>query len=109
MLLCAPIERSAGETWETVIEDYLLSNIQRRERIGAELRTMRASAARQRGISPDEVDTTNIHGLFFVHTSYLGAAHDEINSEYGSVEAFIRDGIGWSDSDLRRLRDGLLE
>ena len=98
-----------GVPWETVVEDYLLSNIQRRERIGAELRTMRASAARQRGISPDEVDMTNIHGLFFVHTSYLGAAHDEIATRHGSVEGFIRDGIGWSDSDLHRLRDGLLE
>jgi hypothetical protein len=70
---------------------------------------MRESAAKQRGISSDEVDTTNIRGLFFVHTSYLGAAHDEITTRYGSVEAFIRDGIGWSDSDLHQLRGELLE
>ncbi len=51
----------------------------------------------------------NIRGLFFVHSSYLGAAHDEILTRYGSLEAFIREGIGWSDSDLEYLRDALLE
>lgn len=98
-----------GVPWETVMEDYLLSNVQRREQADAGLHTMRESAARQRGISPDEVDMANIRGLFFVHASYLGAAHDEITTRYGSVEAFLRDGIGWSDADLRRLRDDLLE
>jgi protein-tyrosine phosphatase len=98
-----------GVPWETVVEDYLLSNRQRHAQADAGFKTMRASAARQRGIAPEEVDMGNIRGLFFVHASYLGAAHDEITNEYGSVEAFIRDGIGWSDSDLRRLRGGLLE
>jgi protein-tyrosine phosphatase len=98
-----------GVPWETVLKDYLLSNVQRREQAELGLDTMRASAAKLRGISPDEVDMGNIRGLFFVHTSYLGAAHDEITTRYGSVEAFLRDGIGCSDGDLRRLRDGLLE
>jgi protein-tyrosine phosphatase len=98
-----------GVPWETVVEEYLLSNSQRRVGAEAGLKTLRESAARQRGITPEEVDMSNIRGLFFVHTSYLGAAHDEITKEFGSVEAFIRDGIGWSDSDLRHLRDGLLE
>jgi hypothetical protein len=70
---------------------------------------MRASAARQRGVAPEDVDMTNIRGLFFVDSTYLGAAHDEITREFGSVEAFIRDGIGWSDSELQSLRDALLE
>jgi protein-tyrosine phosphatase len=98
-----------GVPWGTVVEDYLLSNVQRHAQADAGLKSMRASAARQRGIAPEEVDMTNIRGLFFVHTSYLGAAHDEIITGYGSIEGFIRDGIGWSDSELQRLRDGLLE
>jgi protein-tyrosine phosphatase len=97
-----------GVPWDAVMEEYLLSNTQRRETAEAGLKSMRASAARQRGVSPDEVDVGNIRGLFYVHASYLGAAHDEITTRYGSVEAFIRDGIGWSDADLHRLREGLL-
>ncbi len=98
-----------GVPWETVMEDYLLSNILRGEQAATGLNAMRKSAAKQRGIPPDKVDMTNIRGLFFVHTSYLGAAHEEITTQYGSVEGFIREGIGWSDNDLRQLRAALLE
>jgi protein-tyrosine phosphatase len=98
-----------GVPWETVLEEYLLSNSQRREQAEAGLGGMRASAARQRGVAPEDVDMTNIRGLFFVDSMYLGAAHDEITREFGSVEAFIRDGIGWSGSELQSLRDALLE
>jgi len=98
-----------GVPWKAVLEEYLLSNSQRREQAEAGLNGMRASAARQRGIAPEEVDMGNIRGLFFVHATYLGAAHDEITGEFGSVEAFIRDGIGCSDSEISRLRDLLLE
>lgn len=98
-----------GVPWETVMEDYLLSNVHRRAGAEAALRGLRASAARQRGVPPSEVDMTNIRGLFFVHDSYLGAAYDEITTFYGSVQAFIRDGIGWSDAEVEQLRDGLLE
>ena len=98
-----------GVPWESVMEDYLLSNVQLREHSIARRDAMREVAARQRGIPPDEVDMGNIYGLFFVRPSFIGAAHEEITTQYGSVEAFIRDGIGWSDSDLRQLRDGLLE
>jgi protein-tyrosine phosphatase len=108
-ITAAVLLSALGVPWETVMQDYLLSNVQRRERAEAGLKLMRESAARQRGISPDQVDVTNIRGLFFVHTAYIGAAHDEIIAEYGSVEVFIRDGIGCSDASLRRLRDGLLD
>jgi hypothetical protein len=52
---------------------------------------------------------SNIHGLFFVDASHLGAAHEEMIALHGSVEVFIREGLGWSDAALGRLRDGLLE
>jgi protein-tyrosine phosphatase len=108
--ICAAILLSAlGVPWELVMEDYLLSNVQRRQEGEAALDAMRRSAARQRGVPPEAVDMTHVWGLFFVDPAYLGAAHDEIRTGYGSVEIFLRDGIGWSHSDLERLRDELLE
>jgi protein-tyrosine phosphatase len=98
-----------GVPWQTVLADYLLSNLHRREQAEAGLLSIRRSAARQRGVSPDQVDVANIRGLFFVHSSYLAAAHEEITACYGSIDDFIRDGVGWPDSALRRLRDELLE
>jgi protein-tyrosine phosphatase len=98
-----------GVSWEGVIEDYLLSNVQRHEAATAGLNTLRKQSARKRGVAVDEVDLTNIRGLFFVDAAYLGAAHDEIHALYGSVESFVGDGLGWSESELARLRDELLE
>jgi hypothetical protein len=92
-----------------VLEEYLLSNVQRRELAQAGLEDLRRTAARQREIRPDEVDLTNIKGLFFVDAAYLGAARDQMSASYGSVEAFIREGVGWCDGDLARLRGHLLE
>jgi hypothetical protein len=91
------------------MEDYLLSNLQRREDAESALRTLRGTAARKRGIPEEEVDLRQIRGLFFVDAEYLGAAHDEATTRYGSIQRFIREGVGWQDADLARLRDVLLE
>jgi protein-tyrosine phosphatase len=98
-----------GVPWSTVVEEYLLSNVQRHQQAEAGMKGMRAAAAHRRGVRPDEVDMTNIRGLFFVDGAYLGAAHDEITRRYGSLDSFIREGIGFSDSGIQRLRNELLE
>jgi protein-tyrosine phosphatase len=108
--ICAATLLSAlGVPWEAVMEDYLLSNVQRQEDAESALRTLRTTAARKRGISEEEVDLRQIRGLFFVDADYLGAAHDEATARYGSIQRFIREGVGWQDADLARLRDVLLE
>jgi protein-tyrosine phosphatase len=96
-------------SWEGVVEDYLLSNVQRRELAEAGLNQLRRKAARQRGIDPEDVDLSNIRGLFFVDASYLGAARDEIAMLFGSVESFLFEGIGCSESMRSKLQQDLLE
>jgi protein-tyrosine phosphatase len=108
-IVAAILLSTLGIPWEGVLEDYLLSNTQRRAAATAGLDTLGRQSARKRGIEPDEVDLTNIRGLFFVDPAYLGAARDEIHTIYGSVGAFIEEGLGWSGSELARLRDELLE
>ena len=45
-----------------------------------------------------------------IRTSYRGApSYDEMVKAYGSVENFIRDGLGLGDQELDRLGDELLE
>lgn len=108
--ICAATLLSAlGVPWEAVMEDYLLSNVQRREDAESALRTLRGTAARKRGIPEEQVDLRQIRGLFFVDAEYIGAAHDEATARYGSIQRFIREGVGWQDADLARLRDVLLE
>ena len=91
------------------MEDYLLSNTQRYELAAAAMENMRKKVAQQRNVSLEEVDMSRVQGLFFVHSSYLSAAHDEIKKHYGNMENFLHRGVNCSASDLRRFRDELLE
>ncbi len=98
-----------GVPWETVMDDYLISNVHRLEQSEAQLDSLRRSAASKRGLPPEAVDVTPIRGLFFVHASYLEAARAEVTGRHGSFEGFVVDGLGCSESELQRLRDTLLE
>ncbi len=98
-----------GVPWDTVVDDYLLSNTHRTEEAEAGLSSLRDAAANQRDIPSHEVDTTNIRGLYYVHESYLQAAYDEIIARHGSIDAFIREGMGLTDMDRDLLRRELLE
>ena len=51
---------------------------------------------------------SNVLGLVLL-IALLSPAHAEIVTRFGSVEGFLRDGLGWSDPGLERLRDELLE
>jgi protein-tyrosine phosphatase len=102
-----------GMPWETVREDYLLSNTYRGaevERRLAKLRQMaRQMAAEKQGIPPEQVDMSNMEAFLIQGGSYIDASYDEMVKAYGSVENFIRDGLGLGDQEVDRLGDELLE
>jgi len=98
-----------GVPWETVREDYLLSNFYRREENEKELKTIREGLAQKQGISPDKVDMTGYDGMFFVKPEYLDAAHDAVIKRYGSMEAYLQKGLGNSEDTIKKLRRDLLE
>ena len=39
----------------------------------------------------------------------LEAAFAEIDAQYGNFDSYVREGLGLSESDVRKLRDQLLE
>jgi protein-tyrosine phosphatase len=98
-----------GVPWETVRNDYLLSNVYRKEENERELKNMRDNIAKQKGISPEQVDMTTYEAMFLVKPEYLQAAHDEAVRRYGSMDAYLRKGLGISDGMIDRLRSDLLE
>jgi protein-tyrosine phosphatase len=98
-----------GVPWETVREDYLLSNDYREEEVRHRLSQLREKAAETLGVPPDQVDTTNMEAFYILESSYIDAALDEMIKEYGSVEGYIRNGLGLSDDEIQRLRTELLE
>ena len=98
-----------GVPWETIRADYLLSNEYRREEIEKRLAQLRQLAAQSQGIEPADVDMTNINAFYILKGKYIDATRDWILSQYGSIEAYLREGLGLSDADITRLRDQLLE
>ncbi|MCP3902925.1 MAG: tyrosine-protein phosphatase [Planctomycetes bacterium] len=98
-----------GVPWETIREDYLLSNRYRREEVATRLDQLRQLAARNQGIDPADVDTTNIEAFYILDGSYIDATRDAIQSEYGSIFHYLRAGLGLSRSEIKDLRNRLLK
>jgi protein-tyrosine phosphatase len=98
-----------GVPWETVRDDYLLSNYYRRDENEKELKSIREDIAKKQGIPPEQVDMTAFEAMFLVKPEYLDAAHDEVILRYGSMESYLRKGLGISDEMISKLRSELLE
>ena len=98
-----------GVPWETVREDYLLSNTYRQEEIDHRLGQLRDLYAENNGISPDDVDTTNMDAFYILQPAYIDAALEQAVEDYGSMEAYIRQGLGLSDEEIEKLQEQLLD
>lgn len=98
-----------GVPWETVREDYLLSNLYRHEEVEKRLAQLRQMAAEKKGVAPEAVDMTNIEAFYVLQSTYIDAALDEINKQHGSMRTYLRQGLGLTDAEIQRLQDGLLE
>ena len=98
-----------GVPWETVREDYLLSNKYRVEEVNRRNSDLRLLAADTLLVEPEEVDMTNIRAFYILQPEYIDASLDEAVKQYGSMESYIRNGLGISDAELAGLRQQLLE
>ena len=98
-----------GVPWETVRADYLLSNIYRAEENQAQLERIRATVARDRGVPPGEVDMTNVEAFYILQDFYIDGTLERAVQAYGSMEGYIRDGLGITDREVARLRAELLQ
>ena len=98
-----------GVPWETVREDYLLSNAHRKAEVEKRLSALRLKAVETLSIKPEQVDVTNMSAFYILHASYIDASLDEAVKKYGSMGNYIRDGLGITDKELSDLREHLLE
>jgi protein-tyrosine phosphatase len=78
-----------GVPHETVVQDYLLSN-------------------NYRGVDPNaNSEAAMLTGG--VHASWLESAFAAAESEYGSFDAYVREGLGITDQDVAALKGKLLQ
>jgi protein-tyrosine phosphatase len=98
-----------GVPWETVREDYLLSNTFRAEENEKRIKQLTIEAAKTLGIPPEDVDTTNIVAFYILQGDYVDGTLEAIEEEYGSMNNYLTKGLGLSEEELRNLREQLLE
>lgn len=98
-----------GVSWDTIQKDYLLSNTFREETNAKAMARIRAGAAKARGVPESEVDMTNVEAFFVLRPEYIDGTLERAVERYGSLEAYIREGLGVTDAERDRLRDELLE
>jgi len=97
-----------GVPWETVREDYLLSNLYRAEEVEGRLGQLREMAAASQGVAPEDVDMAGANAFYVLEGSYIDASLEEAVARYGSMDDYIREGLGVSDEEVIQLRATLL-
>lgn len=98
-----------GVPWETVREDYLLSNTFRAEENEKRIEQLTSEAAKTLGIPPEDVDITNIVAFYILQGEYIDGTLEAIEKEYGSMDNYLKKGLGLSQEELGVLREQLLE
>jgi len=66
-------------------------------------------AAERKGVSPEEIDMTNVDAFYVLDGSYIDGTLEQAVAEYGSMEGYIREGLGITDQEIDQLRQELLE
>jgi len=85
-----------GVPRETVMADYMLSNTMLAEKNNAMLAGLERSGMR--------LNPAFLKAALTVDPSYIGAAFDEVERTYGSMDMYARKGLGLSAGELRQLR-----
>ncbi|MFM5931557.1 MAG: tyrosine-protein phosphatase [Novosphingobium sp.] len=99
----ALVLRSLGVPYDTVRQDFLLSN--NAPGMDGLRRSMGAQAAGKGSTMPPEVMTL----LSGVDGSYLDAAFDEIDRKYGSLDQYLAKGLGLSRADIKAVRRNMVK
>jgi protein-tyrosine phosphatase len=98
-----------GVPWETIREEYLLTNEYRRKEVEATLAKIRQMAAENLGVAPEDVDMSNVEAFYVLDGSYIDGTLEQAVADYGSMEGYIREGLGLTDEEIERLKAELLE
>lgn len=92
----AILESIAGVSQTTIMNDYLATNRYTATFINTTLREVMASGM---GANPESTVA-----LLGVQSSYLQAALDQVIASYGSMDAYLKQGLGLSQADIYVLR-----
>ncbi|HEU5037596.1 MAG TPA: tyrosine-protein phosphatase [Nocardioides sp.] len=90
----------AGVDRDTIVADYLLTN-----EVSSATREKYLALVGEH-LGPEKVAV--YEPTMVVEPGYLRAAYDAVAADYGSVDGYLRDGLGLDESLLAQLRDRLV-
>ena len=97
-----------GVPWQTVREDYLLSNLARKAEVDKRIVQLGKMTAKTQGIAFEEVDMTNIKAFYILEGKYIDATRDEIMKKYGSFESYAIKELGLTKKEIFALKNAML-
>ncbi|HUB10849.1 MAG TPA: tyrosine-protein phosphatase [Acetobacteraceae bacterium] len=97
----ALLQSIAGVAPATIMNDYVASNYYEAGRISAELAAIRAAYG--------EATAAALAPTLGVQPSFLQAALDQVTASYGSMEAYLTQGLGLSAADIYVLRAKMVD
>jgi protein-tyrosine phosphatase len=92
--------------WETVREDYLLSNETRRAEVEPRIEQLEGLAASRSMSDADQKDNSEaIRAFYALQPDYIDASRDAADEKYGSLDKYLEQGLGLNDLKIDNLRD----
>ena len=98
-----------GVLWQTVRDDYLLTNVVNENENEEALSKLRSKAAAASNLDLEDVDMTNVEAFYILEAAYIDGALKAAERQFGSMDAYIREGLGISEEEISALRSALLE
>ena len=102
----ALILSSLGVPWETVSEDYLLSNKYRKEESEKRILTLNA-LAESSGVNDLEQNDANIKAFYILKGAYIDGTKMAIEENYKSVDNYLKS-LGITKKEIKSIRNILI-
>ncbi len=83
-----------GVPWDTIREDYLLSNEYRAAENKKRIAALDDLAGQNSEVTDRKANLSNIEAFYILQGDYIDASYDEMINSYGSVDAYVREGLG---------------
>lgn len=104
----ALILSTLGVPWETVREDYLLSNEYRKEEVDKRLEALFLLADENPEIINKEENQNNISAFYVLKGEYVDGTKTAVEENYGSFGNYLNS-IGVSDEEILQIQNNLLK
>ena len=91
--------RALGADHDTVVADYLRSN---------ELPRRAPRAIARRRVCRRGIETEAFEALLVLRREYLDAGYAAACERYGSIDGWLRDGLGITDAERRKWQEAML-